>query len=49
MFLFPKDDASHGMRIFYKEKTDDGGTITAMMDSTSEKSTSARYQTLGFK
>jgi hypothetical protein len=33
---------------FYKENTNDGGSITAVMGSTSEKSTFVRYQTLGF-
>jgi hypothetical protein len=35
-------------RMFLKIKLD-GGSIMAVMGSTSEKSTSARYQTLGFK
>jgi hypothetical protein len=34
---------------FYKEKTYDGESITAVMGSTSENGTSVRYQTLGFK
>jgi hypothetical protein len=33
----------------FLQKTDDGGSIRAVMGSTSEKSTSVRYQTLGFK
>jgi hypothetical protein len=34
---------------FLQRKTYDGGSIMAVMGSTSEKGTSARYQTLGFK
>jgi hypothetical protein len=34
---------------FYKETTYDGESITTVMVSTSEKSTSIRYQALGFK
>jgi hypothetical protein len=34
---------------FYKENTYDGESIMAMMDSTSDKGTFVRYQTLGFK
>jgi hypothetical protein len=34
---------------FYKEKNYDGESIMAVMGSTSEKSTSVRYQTLSFK
>jgi hypothetical protein len=33
---------------FYKEKTYDGESIMVVMGSTSEKSISVRYQTLGF-
>jgi hypothetical protein len=33
---------------FYKEKNYDGESIMAMMGSTSKKSTSIRYQFLGF-
>jgi hypothetical protein len=36
-----------GWVFFYKEKTYDGESITAVMGSTSEKCTSVRYQTLG--
>jgi hypothetical protein len=50
MFCFKtKGDASHWMGNFYKETTYDGESITAVMVSTSDKSTSVRYQALGFK
>jgi hypothetical protein len=35
-FCFEKGDASHCMGIFYKEKTNDGESITTVMGSTSE-------------
>jgi uncharacterized protein YegJ (DUF2314 family) len=49
MFCLKKSDISHWMGIFYQEKSYDGESITAVMGSTSKKSTSTRYQTLGFK
>jgi hypothetical protein len=50
MFCFKtKGDASHWMGDFYKETTYDGESIMTVMVSTSDKSTSIRYQALGFK
>jgi hypothetical protein len=50
MFGFKtKSDTSYWMGIFTKKNNYDGESIRALMGSTSEKSTSARYQTLGFK
>jgi hypothetical protein len=48
MFCFKKVMLHTGMGVFTK-KTFDGESITTMMDSTSEKSTSDRYQVLGYK
>jgi hypothetical protein len=48
VLVLTKDDASNGMGCFQKIKLD-GGSIMAVMGSTSVRCTSARYQTLGFK
>jgi hypothetical protein len=48
MFCFKKVMLHTGMRIFTK-KTYDGEYITIVMDSTPKKSTSVRYQILGYK
>jgi hypothetical protein len=48
MFCFKKVVLHTGMGVFTK-KTYDGESITAMMDSTPEKSTSDRYQIFGYK
>jgi hypothetical protein len=48
MFCFKKVMLHTGMGIFTK-KTYDGEFITTVMDSTPEKSTSVKYQTLGYK
>jgi hypothetical protein len=46
--FFKKGDASFGMGDFSNKRLD-GESIMVVMGSTSEKSTSAKYQTLGFK
>jgi hypothetical protein len=39
----------HTARRNFTKKTYDGESITTVMDSTSEKGTSDRYQALGYK
>jgi hypothetical protein len=49
MFCFKTDcDASNWMGIFYKEKTYDGGSIMAVMGSTSEKMYLCQVPNFGF-
>jgi hypothetical protein len=48
MFCFKQKVMLHMGWGFYKKNTYDGESIMTMMGSTSEKSTSARYQNLGF-
>jgi hypothetical protein len=48
VLFLTKDDVSSGMGCFQKVKLD-GGSIMAVMGSTSERCTSDRYQTLGLK
>jgi hypothetical protein len=48
VLFFTKDDMAKVGGMFLKIKLD-GGSITAVMGSTSERCTSARYQILGLK
>jgi hypothetical protein len=47
--LKTKGDASHWMGIFTKKKTYDGGSITTVMGSTSEKKYLCQVLNFGFK